>query len=156
MRYAWVLWAALRERLQNCRSLEFVGVGLIGGGRRDVQRQRIVDQDFVVTGISGAADAEDQTEKATVTPGPLAAVRELYGAMLMERGMAREALAAFEGTLAKEPNRLNSLAGAAKAAGQTGDNVKAKVYYDKILAMVGDVDSTRPEIGDARAFLKKF
>jgi Tfp pilus assembly protein PilF len=106
--------------------------------------------------LSAAADAEDQTEKASVTPGPLAPARELFGAMLMERGMAREALAAFEAALAKEPNRLNGLAGAARAAELSGDKVKAKVYYDKILAMVGDIDSTRPEIGDARAFLKKL
>jgi hypothetical protein len=70
--------------------------------------------------------------------------------------MAGEALAAFEATLTKEPNRLNGLAGAAKAAELSGDKVKAKVYYDKILAMVGDIDSSRPEIGDARAFLKKL
>ena len=31
-----------------------------------------------------------------VTPGPLAPARELYGAMLLDRGMAKEALAAFE------------------------------------------------------------
>jgi hypothetical protein len=30
MRYAWVLRAALRDRLQNCRGLELAGVGFIG------------------------------------------------------------------------------------------------------------------------------
>ena len=106
--------------------------------------------------LSAAADAEDKTEKATVTPGPLAPARELYGAMLMERGMAREALVAFEATLAKEPNRLRGLAGAAKAAEQLGDKAKARGYHEQILAIVGDTDSTRPEIADARAFLKKL
>ena len=38
--------------------------------------------------------------------------------MLLERGMAKEALAAFEATMAKEPNRFNGFAGAAKAARQ--------------------------------------
>jgi Tfp pilus assembly protein PilF len=106
--------------------------------------------------LSAAADAEDKTEKATVTPGPLAPARELYGAMLMERNMPREALAAFEATLAKEPNRLRAMAGAAKAAEQSGDRAKAKAYHEKILATVGDTDSNRPEISDARAFLKKL
>jgi hypothetical protein len=32
--------------------------------------------------------------------------------MLLERGMAREALAAFEGTLGKEPNRFGATIGA--------------------------------------------
>lgn len=106
--------------------------------------------------LSAAADAEDGTEKATVTPGPLAPARELYGAMLMERNMPREALAAFEATLAKEPNRLRALAGAAKAAEQSGDRAKAKAYHEKVLATVGDSGITRPEVSDARAFLKKL
>jgi tetratricopeptide (TPR) repeat protein len=111
--------------------------------------------DDALKALSAAADAEDKTEKATVTPGPLAPARELYAAMLLERGMAREALAAFEGALAKEPNRLRGLAGAAKAAEQVGDQAKARGYNEKILDMVGDTDSSRPEIADARGFLKR-
>ena len=64
--------------------------------------------------MSAAADAEDKTEKSVVTPGPLAPARELYGAMLLARSMPKEALAAFEATLAKEPNRFNAFAGARK------------------------------------------
>ena len=59
--------------------------------------------------MSAAADAEDKTEKHPVIPGPLAPARELHGAN-------KEALAAFEATMAKEPNRFNGLAGAAQAA----------------------------------------
>ena len=43
--------------------------------------------------MSVAADAEDKTEKSPVTPGSLAPARELYGFMLLDRGMAKEALA---------------------------------------------------------------
>ena len=73
------------------------------------------------TAMAAAADAEDKTEKSPVTPGPIAPARELYGAMLLERGMAKEALAAFEATLKKEPHRLGATLGAAKAAEQAGD-----------------------------------
>ena len=38
-----------------------------------------------------------------MTPGVPEPARELYGVMLLERGMAREALAAFEATIQKEP-----------------------------------------------------
>jgi hypothetical protein len=56
--------------------------------------------DDALTAMSAAADAEDKTEKATVTPGPVAPARELCGVMLLERGgMAKQALAAFEATL---------------------------------------------------------
>ena len=64
--------------------------------------------------MSAAADAEDKTEKHPVTPGVPKPARELYGVMLLERGMAKEALAAFEATLKKEPNRLGAYAGAAE------------------------------------------
>ena len=43
--------------------------------------------DEALAALSAAADMEDRTEKSIVTPGPLAPARELYGAMLLERGM---------------------------------------------------------------------
>ena len=72
--------------------------------------------DDALKAMSAAADAEDKTEKATVTPGPLAPARELYGEMLLERGMAQGGLVAFEATMAKEPNRYRGLAGAAQSS----------------------------------------
>jgi pentatricopeptide repeat protein len=82
--------------------------------------------------MKDAADAEDRTEKGTVTPGPIAPARELLGAMLLEDGRAAEALAAFEATLKKEPNRLAASAGAAKAAEKIGDAAKSKEYRAKV------------------------
>jgi tetratricopeptide (TPR) repeat protein len=109
--------------------------------------------DEALNAMRAAADAEDKTEKHPVTPGPLAPARELYGAMLLERGMAKEALAAFEATVGKEPNRYNGFAGAAKAAATVGDRAKAKAYYEKLVAMTSSSDGTRPEIAAARQFL---
>jgi hypothetical protein len=103
--------------------------------------------------MSAAADAEDKTEKAPVTPGPLAPARELYGYMLLERGMAKEALATFEATKAKEPNRYHGFAGAAQAAEKLGDKVKAKENYQKLIALAATADSERPEIAAARKFM---
>src|SRR5437667_3522585 len=67
--------------------------------------------DEALKALSAAADAEDKTEKHPVTPGPLAPARELYGAMLLDRGMAKEALAAYEAVFKKEPNRLAAYVG---------------------------------------------
>jgi Tfp pilus assembly protein PilF len=111
--------------------------------------------DEALTAMRAAADAEDRTEKNVVTPGPLAPARELYGAMLMERGQAKEALAAFEATLHKEPNRLGATLGAAKAAEKVGDTVTAKQYYAKAVALTADVDTQRTEIADARAYIAR-
>jgi len=72
----------------------------------DIQRQVAVawvlhsegKYDEALKAMSAAADAEDKTEKHVITPGPLAPARELYGFMLLDRGMSKEALAAFEAT----------------------------------------------------------
>ena len=103
--------------------------------------------------MSAAADAEDKTEKAPVTPGPIVPARELYGAMLLERGMAKEALAAFEATLKKEPHRLGATLGAAKAAEKAGDAAKAKQHYAEAVALGEAADPVRPEIAAARAYV---
>jgi tetratricopeptide (TPR) repeat protein len=103
--------------------------------------------------MSAAADAEDRTEKHPVTPGPLAPARELYGQMLLERGMFKEALAAFESTKAKEPNRFQGFAGAAQAAEKLGDKAKAKENYQKLLALAAAADSDRPELIAARRYV---
>ena len=112
-------------------------------------------RDEALKAMSAAADAEDRTEKHPVTPGVTKPARELYGAMLLESGMPREALAAFEATLRKEPNRLGATVGAASAAEQAGDPDKARDYYAKVVAIAGDADSGRAEIAAARAFLAK-
>jgi hypothetical protein len=109
--------------------------------------------DDALNAMSAAADAEDKTEKSPVTPGPLAPARELYGFMLLDRGMAKEALAAFEATQAKEPNRFNGYVGAAKAAQALGDTAKAKANYEKLLALASGSDSDRPTLAAARSFV---
>lgn len=111
--------------------------------------------DEALKAMSAAADAEDKTEKSAVTPGPLAPARELYGDMLLERGMAKEALAAFEATKAKEPNRFRGYAGAAKAAEKLGDRDAARANYEKLVALLGQNKSDRPEIKAAYQFLGK-
>ena len=110
-------------------------------------------QDDALKALSAAADAEDKTEKATVTPGVPKPARELYGLMLLDRGMAREALAAFEATLRKEPNRLGATLGAAKAAEKSGDAAKARKHYAAAVALTTDANPVRPEVAQARAFV---
>jgi tetratricopeptide (TPR) repeat protein len=112
-------------------------------------------QNEALKAMSAAADAEDKTEKHPVTPGVPKPARELYGDMLLQSGMPREALAAYEATLKKEPNRLGAYLGAAKAAEKAGDDAKARDYYEKIVAMTDGADQTRTELADARAFVNK-
>ena len=131
--------AELRDKLRDAKDAYWSEIV-------DIQRQVAAawvlhaegKYDEALKAMSAAADAEDKTEKHAVTPGPLAPARELYGEMLLERGMAKEALAAFEATKAKEPNRFRGYAGAAQAAEKLGDKAKAKANYEKLIALVGD------------------
>jgi tetratricopeptide (TPR) repeat protein len=111
--------------------------------------------DDALKAMHPAADAEDKTEKHPVTPGVPEPARELYGVMLLERGMAAEALAAFEATIKKEPNRFNAFAGAAKAADRLGDKAKAKDSFQKLTALASSADTARPDLETAREFLAR-
>jgi len=105
--------------------------------------------------MRAAADAEDKTEKAPVTPGPLLPARELLGAMLLERGDAAGALAAYEATMKKVPNRYKATAGAAAAAEKLGDKAKATAYYEKLVALAEGSTSDRPSLAAAKQYLAK-
>jgi uncharacterized protein HemY len=88
-----------------------------------------------------------------VTPGVPKPARELYGEMLLDSGNAKDALAAFEATLKKEPNRLGAYVGAGKAAAQLGDKTKARDYFGKVVEQAGSQGNTRAEVADARKYL---
>jgi len=148
--------AELRDKLREAKDAYWSGIV-------DIQRQVATawvlyaegKHDEALAAMSAASDAEDKTEKHPVTPGPLAPARELYGAMLLDRGMAKEALAAFEATLKKEPHRLGATIGAAKAADKLGDTAKAKQHYAAVVELAENADPVRPEIAQARAYVAK-
>ena len=71
--------------------------------------------DSAIAHMRQAATREDATEKSAVTPGPLAPARELLGDMLMRLKRPREALAEYQQTLMKEPNRRRAISGTARA-----------------------------------------
>jgi tetratricopeptide (TPR) repeat protein len=112
-------------------------------------------RDEAVEAMNAAANAEDKTEKHPVTPGVTRPARELFGVMLLDLGRVHQALAAFEATIQKEPNRFNAFAGAAKAADLAGDKAKAKDYYQKLATLASNADANRPELVAAREFLAK-
>ena len=146
--------AELRDKLREAKDSYWAEIV-------DIQRQVAAawvlhaegQYDQALTAMSAAADAEDKTDKHVVTPGPLAPARELYGFMLLDRGMAKEALAALEATIKKEPNRFNAFAGAAQASERLGDRAKAKLYYQQLASLASDADTVRPDLAAARNFL---
>jgi hypothetical protein len=144
----------LRDKLREAKDIYWSEI-------TDIQRQVAAawllyaegKHEQALNAMSGAADAEDKTNKHVVTPGPLAPARELYGEMLLERGMPKEALAAFNATKAREPNRLRGFLGGAQAAEKLGDKASAKENYEKLVALTAGSNSERPEIAAARNFV---
>jgi hypothetical protein len=111
--------------------------------------------DEALTLMRSAADLESSTEKRPVTPGPIVPARELLGELLLDLNQPAQALSEFEASLRTEPNRLNGLYGAARAAELSGDRAKAKTYYTNLVALCEQADTERPELMTAKAFLAK-
>ena len=146
---------ALRDALKTANDAYWAG-------QVDIQRQIATAwiafasgrRDEGVRLLRAAADAEDATDKAAVSPGPIAPARELLGEMLLEAGNAKEALAAFDATIMKEPNRFRGAYGAARAAEALGDKPAARKHYLQVLAITKGADAERPELRKARAFIR--
>jgi tetratricopeptide (TPR) repeat protein len=131
------------ERRRRCagrdRALDQIHDTLAGQGedywaqQTDIQRRAVAailafaegHVPEALAGMRAAADLEDSTQLASVTPGALAPAREMLGEMLLAQSRPAEALEAFEASLVQEPNRFWSLYGAAEAAKQAGDAAKA-------------------------------
>jgi hypothetical protein len=99
-----------------------------------------------------AADLEDRSEKHIVTPGRIVPARELLGEMLLAVHQPVTALAEFEASQLREPNRYRNYLGCARAAQMAGDRPRAAEYYRKLLALAKDADTERAELADARNF----
>jgi tetratricopeptide (TPR) repeat protein len=110
------------------------------------------ERDEALALMRSAADMEDKSEKSALTPGRLVPARELLGEMLLESGRAGEALAEFERSQVRDPNRFRSLYGAGQAAAQSGNRDKARYYYGRLIDMAGAADP-RQETEKARGYL---
>jgi tetratricopeptide (TPR) repeat protein len=101
-----------------------------------------------------AADTEDKNEKHPVTPGRLLPAREQLGDMLMELKRPKEALAEYELSMQREPNRFRGYYGAALAAEMAGDGKSARKYYTRLVQVAGKGDG-RAELTLARNYLEQ-
>ena len=93
-----------------------------------------------------AADREDRQEKHIVTPGRILPARELLGDMLMQAGQPAAALAEYERSFERDPNRLRGLYGAGRAAEAAHDPAKTMAYAKRLLDLTHTADTPRPEL----------
>jgi len=111
--------------------------------------------DEAVRLMRAAAEAEEASDKHPVTPGNVVPSRELLGEMLMALNQPGQALAEFERSLKRDPNRFRGTYGAARAAEASGNRQAARDYYAKLQTLTADRDTERPELAQAKAFLAK-
>jgi hypothetical protein len=108
--------------------------------------------DEALATMRAAADLEDTTEKSSISPGPLTPAREQLGDMLLASRRPIEALAAYEASIAKEPNRFRGLDGARRAAAAAKQPDAAARYRQRLLEICKMADTPgRPELTEVRA-----
>jgi tetratricopeptide (TPR) repeat protein len=101
--------------------------------------------------MRASADLEDKNEKHIVTPGRILPARELLGDMLLELKQPKAALAEYDASRLREPNRFRNLYGSAVAAEASGDKAAADKYFRQLVALAAKGDGTRPEVARAKA-----
>ena len=101
--------------------------------------------------MRASAELEAKSEKSAVSPGRLVPANELLGDMLLEQGRPAEALAAYEQSQVRDPNRYRSLYGAGQAAVHAGNRDKARYYFSRLIDTAGTGD-LRPEMATARRY----
>jgi hypothetical protein len=87
--------------------------------------------------MRSAADMEDANEKSSLTPARMLPARELLGDMLLAADKPAEALAEYEKSQVREPNRYRGLYGAGQAAAKANNPDKARYYFAKLVEMAG-------------------
>jgi tetratricopeptide (TPR) repeat protein len=102
-----------------------------------------------------AAEAEEASDKAPVTPGNVVPLRELLGEMLLTLNQPAQAFTEFERSLQRDPDRFRVVYGASRAAEASGNRQAAREYYAKLQTLTSDRDTERPELAQATAFLAK-
>ena len=105
--------------------------------------------------MRAAADLDDATDKHPVTPGAILPAREMLGDLLSELNQPAQALKEYQKSLEISPNRFNSIYGAARAAELAKNHAKARAYYEKLVALTEQADSSRPELEQSRKYLAK-
>jgi len=111
------------------------------------------DHDLAIAAMRKAADLDDASEKNVAMENKLVPIRTLLGELYLAAGMNKEALVEFEASDKVMPNRFRTVAGAARAARESGSVEAAKRYYGALTALAVGGDGSRPEVSEARTYL---
>jgi hypothetical protein len=102
--------------------------------------------------MRSAVALEESTYKHPAAPGWLLPSRELLGDLLIASKLPDQALVEYEASLRANPNRFNSLYGAARSAEMTGMTSKATTYFRQLLDMSKAAEGEREALRHAKLF----
>jgi tetratricopeptide (TPR) repeat protein len=151
------------ERLERLRDELMAAKDTYWAEQVEIQRRAVAawvaraegHNDEALVTMRAAADLEDASEKHIAMENRLLPMRELLAELLLELNEPGQALREFEAALQVAPNRFRSFYGAAKAAERLGNREVARAWYGKLVALCAPADTERPELAEARAFLKR-
>jgi tetratricopeptide (TPR) repeat protein len=109
------------------------------------------ERDEAIAAMRKAADLDDASEKNVAMENKLVPIRALLGELYLAVGMSKEALVEFEASQKVVPNRFRTLAGAAKAARDSGSVETIGTYHELVTRARESGDHTEvlePRIGE--------
>jgi tetratricopeptide (TPR) repeat protein len=104
--------------------------------------------------VRAAADLDGTMDKDPVTPSSVLPARELLADLLLELNQPAAAMTEYKEMLRTDPNRFRSILGEARAAKQSGDTAAAHDAYQKLVALSKPAAPERPELAEAKAYLR--
>ena len=134
----------LREQALNIMQLEVSALVRLAQGKGD-EAESLMDK---------AASIAEDIGLPNGAAIPIKPAHELYGEILLELDQPQKAMAQFETSLQRTPNRPLSLRGLARAAAKTGDQDTARQAYQNLLEVWG-ANNTPEALQEAKLFLAK-
>jgi tetratricopeptide (TPR) repeat protein len=112
------------------------------------------DSGTAVARLNEAVAIEDSIDDLSQPPYPAIPANELCGNLLLELNRPAEASTYFQKALLRTPNRPKIVFGLARAAQALRQDETARKRYEEFLAIWRTADPDRPELAQARLFLR--
>ncbi len=111
--------------------------------------------DDAIAHMREAVSLEESLSAPSGPPWTIKPPHELLGELLLAADRPEEARTAFTTALDRHPNRARALLGAARAAARMADHRLAVKGYREFEAVWKQADPTRPELVEARRYLRR-
>jgi tetratricopeptide (TPR) repeat protein len=111
--------------------------------------------DEAIEMMKRATALEEDMSPPSGPPTLIKPSHELLGEILLRANRPKDAAQAFAVSLARQPNRVRSLVGAARAADKNGDTKTATESYSRLLKIWSKADTRTKDLIEAQDYLKQ-